>query len=302
MGRKKGDKTEAEKALDAAVLKVAQDTNFDGKAFATLVKALNAAGLKTITKKAWTEDNAAMHWKRHKLSVSHIHTTQDTTPQEPLQESQEPSLTDTHDVTQGETTENAGQVLQGGSIEHNLMDISQDEVKAWDLTVDHNVIPDTPYPFIVDVLQSETEQDITSDDLPIAFTEEGLTVDHIDAQHQGQAQDTEHVAQGTPVVLQADDMNDFMDMLTWWQGGGARGMQGAIQTPEVMVKPDFVRDETITKTIRLSVAMVEAAEKKARTQDKAVTHGSFSGLIEWLLWRYLDSSDEYLKAADDGEQ
>jgi hypothetical protein len=64
------------------------------------------------------------------------------------------------------------------------------------------------------------------------------------------------------------------------------------------IKPDFARGETCTKTIRLSTAMVEAAERKARTQDKAVTHGSFSGLVEYLLWRYLDSSPDYLKRED----
>jgi hypothetical protein len=298
MGRKKGEKTEAEKALDADVLKVAQKINFDGKSFAVLAKALNDAKLKTITKQVWNKDNVAVHWKRHKLSVLHIPTTQDTTPQEP----EAPSLADTHNVTQDELTKEAGQVLQGGSIEHNLMDIAQDEAKAWDLTADHNVIPDVPDSFIVDVLQSETGQEVMSSDLPIAFTEEGLTVDHIDAQ--GQAQDIEHVTHGTPVVLQADDMNDLMDMLTWWRSGGAKGMQvaQAQQAGEIMVKPDFIRDETCTKTIRLSTAMVEAAERKARTQDKARTHGSFSGLVEYLLWRYLDSSEEFLKRDDDGSK
>jgi hypothetical protein len=276
MGRKKGEMTEAEKGLDADVLRVAQDINFDGRAFATLAKALNDAKLKTITKKAWTEDNAARHWKRHKLSVSHIPTKQDTTPPVPPQEPQAPSLADTHNVTQDELTKEAGQVLQGN--------IQQD-----------------PFPAIT-TLEGLTPTHMVTQGVDAgndAAPQEGLALDDSEGQAQdtqdAQDSETQEVLQGTPVVLQQGDMNDLVSMLNWWRNERMNAAQA--QAMDISVRPDFLRQETVTKTIRLSTAMVEAAERKAKTQ-KALTGGNFSGLVELLLWRYLGSSKDYLQRED----
>ena len=59
-------------------------------------------------------------------------------------------------------------------------------------------------------------------------------------------------------------------------------------------RPRFKRAATITKTIRLSETLVEDAQGLCEKQ-RAVTGGSFSGLVELLLWRYLGSDPKYLQ-------
>jgi hypothetical protein len=102
----------------------------------------------------------------------------------------------------------------------------------------------------------------------------------------------EPVTQEKTTVLQFDESTtgELMDMLQWWRENRDNIFQ-VKASPQIEVKPRFKRDQTVTKTVRLSAELAKRAEREALVQ-KALTGGSLSGLVEVLLWRFLGSPDD----------
>lgn len=148
------------------------------------------------------------------------------------------------------------------------------------------------------VIHSETVQDTS----PVG----GPVVDITTVQDSVIPEQEEPVAQEISPVLQEEptpmtetntlintvqDTRDMAELLTWW-----RQTKGGVTVTDV--KPEFRRDATQTKTVRLSTRMIKDAESKMRT-DRARTGGSFNGLVEVLLWEYLDRGPEYVEQRQD---
>jgi hypothetical protein len=96
--------------------------------------------------------------------------------------------------------------------------------------------------------------------------------------------------------MSTEEVSTMKDMIQWWEEN-----QGRPKLTEV--RPEFDRSETAVKTLRISKTLCEAAEEKA-AKDRALTRGSFSGLVEYLLWSYLDRDEKFLRKEqpnDEGE-
>jgi len=66
----------------------------------------------------------------------------------------------------------------------------------------------------------------------------------------------------------------------------------------VIERPRFRRDQTATRTIRLSKRMIKLAEQRAK-RFKHVSGGTFSGLVELLLFEELGQPEELVLQPDD---
>jgi hypothetical protein len=85
-------------------------------------------------------------------------------------------------------------------------------------------------------------------------------------------------------------IEDLEKMVTEW-----RAQQTAIEVPEEQ-RPKFKRGkDTSTRTVRLGDQLIKDAEKYARNY-RTETGGTFSGLVEVLLWEKLGRSLKYLSA------
>ncbi len=103
-----------------------------------------------------------------------------------------------------------------------------------------------------------------------------------------------HVTHRDTPPRQFDDntINEFMQMLEWWK---ARKDQLLLSAASVQERPVFNRGaDTITKTIRIGKELFKDAEKLAK-KERALTGGTFSGLVELLLWKHLGCNDKYLR-------
>ena len=60
------------------------------------------------------------------------------------------------------------------------------------------------------------------------------------------------------------------------------------------VKRQFKRKKTATRSVRLDESMLKDAEKKAR-KERSKTGGTFNGLVEVLVWRYLNCPTQYVE-------
>jgi hypothetical protein len=76
-----------------------------------------------------------------------------------------------------------------------------------------------------------------------------------------------------------DQVEQIMEMLTWWNEHKQEPVpRGA--------RPDFKRSETVVKAVRIGREMFDAVNTRLQS-DRANTGGSFSALVEMLLWEYL---------------
>lgn len=89
-----------------------------------------------------------------------------------------------------------------------------------------------------------------------------------------------------------DEVHKLRDLIQWWD---RRQAHTDITSSEV--RPIFKRTKSVTRSIRLDQSLWKAAEKRAR-QDRAATGGSVNGLVEWLLWRHLDSDPVFVEPED----
>ncbi len=80
----------------------------------------------------------------------------------------------------------------------------------------------------------------------------------------------------------------LMEIVEWWK---TRKLENEMS---IEPAPKFIRKKTATRSVRLDNGMLEAAEKKAR-KDRAGTGGTFNGLIEVLVWRYLGCPSKYIE-------
>jgi hypothetical protein len=58
------------------------------------------------------------------------------------------------------------------------------------------------------------------------------------------------------------------------------------------IRPVFKRKKTIARSVRLNKDMVKAAEKKSK-EDRIKTGGTFNGLVELLIWEYLNRPEDF---------
>jgi len=101
----------------------------------------------------------------------------------------------------------------------------------------------------------------------------------------------------TTVLGQFDEeaLNDLNEILAWWRERKEAGKEA--ERPKMEIRPDFKRGgkgATVTRSVRIGKALAKSAEKKAK-QEKALTGGSFSGLVEFLLWDYLGRDERFLE-------
>ena len=96
-------------------------------------------------------------------------------------------------------------------------------------------------------------------------------------------------------------MTPFMNCCRCWSGGRQRKDQLLSSATPIQERPAFKRGpDTTTKTIRISEELFQDAERLARRQ-RALTGGTFSGLVELLLWQHLGCDDKYIRKAEEND-
>ncbi len=91
--------------------------------------------------------------------------------------------------------------------------------------------------------------------------------------------------------LDQDTIDELLAMLAWWKQHKERL---APSTSPVLLRPDFSGEPSVTKRIRMNAKLWAAGEKAAKKQPE-MSGGSLAGLLEFLLWRHLGSTDTHLK-------
>jgi hypothetical protein len=86
-------------------------------------------------------------------------------------------------------------------------------------------------------------------------------------------------------------LDDVIAMLEWWR---ERENASPDHGPDLKTLPTFRTDAVVRKTVRLNADLYAEAEAKA-SEDDAPSGGTFSGLVEYLLWKHLGSDRKHLK-------
>jgi len=94
-----------------------------------------------------------------------------------------------------------------------------------------------------------------------------------------------------PRKLDQGTLDELLTMLAWWKQHKERL---APSTTPVHLMPAFLSDRLVTKRIRMNTTLWEAGEKAAKQQPE-VSGGTLSGLLQFLLWKHLGSTDTPLK-------
>jgi hypothetical protein len=81
-----------------------------------------------------------------------------------------------------------------------------------------------------------------------------------------------------------------MELVGWWRDR----RQGGKMPEEMVYRPDF-KGIRKNSSVRLNEKLREAALAKAHLEHRNQTGDNISGLIEWLLWSYLDRDQKFLK-------
>jgi hypothetical protein len=103
------------------------------------------------------------------------------------------------------------------------------------------------------------------------------------------------IAAPPPVKFDESTMRELAELLEWWRARKEAGIDKVTQ--EIAVRPNFKRggkSDSVTRSIRIGKDLAEAAEKRAK-KEKALTGGSFSGLVEYLLWDFLGRDPKFLE-------
>jgi hypothetical protein len=96
---------------------------------------------------------------------------------------------------------------------------------------------------------------------------------------------------------------ELTELLDWWRPRKEELSKMAPSIEPPMARPIFKRGggakgpKTITKTIRLSPELVARAVAEAKKQ-RATTGGTFSELVELLLWRFVGRPDDLVEPDD----
>ncbi|MBM3300540.1 MAG: hypothetical protein FJY85_11350 [Deltaproteobacteria bacterium] len=88
--------------------------------------------------------------------------------------------------------------------------------------------------------------------------------------------------------LDPETIQGLKDMLAWWRSRKDKPME------LIKDRPLFHRDPSVTRSVRISKDLALDAERYA-LKHVGETGGSFSGLVEILLWLHLGSNRKYLK-------
>lgn len=269
------------------IKEVGLSIGFDGKSWAKLATPLNEQGITTPRQgKPWSGTNLRQFCDRTGIDfVRHVGAEQHT-----VDVSQRATLQDTEDVLQANTAQDVETVTQPVTLQETS-----------------DVMQSSPGKDSADAMQDNTEQDTNESPLspslpspsvsmsvPSPFT----SVSQCDTEQDREtvsAQDG-HVRHEPARVLHVDESvsEDIMEMLAWWKERKDSLSRLMESPPTVETRPTFKRGtvkDTATKTIRLSKELVKRVEREARAQ-KALTGGTFNGLVELLLWRFLGCPDD----------
>jgi hypothetical protein len=106
----------------------------------------------------------------------------------------------------------------------------------------------------------------------------------------GACEDTTDTLQDTTARLPSDVIGDLMELVGW-----RRDRKRGGKMPEQMdFRPDF-KGIRKNSSVRLNEELREAALAKAHLEHRNQTGDNISGLIEWLMWSYLDNDPRFLE-------
>ena len=81
-----------------------------------------------------------------------------------------------------------------------------------------------------------------------------------------------------------------MEVAEWWK---KQTDKEKLTVTPIDYGPEF-GGETKNSSVRLNVTLRDDALAKARAQHRLETRGNVSGLMDWLLWNYLNCDEKYL--------
>lgn len=88
--------------------------------------------------------------------------------------------------------------------------------------------------------------------------------------------------------LSSEEVASLREIMAWWKSR-KMGLK------EVERRPIF-RGETRNTGIKINRELLNRALQKAK-KERLRTGGSLSGLVEWLLWKYLDEPDDLIESS-----
>jgi len=141
------------------------------------------------------------------------------------------------------------------------------------------------------VLQANIPEDVTHEEHTVRQEQSVIQVQDTVRQAPREAvlQDNTGVTHGEMLDFLHEHKGSLVELLNAWE------QRKELIMEDLTERPRFNRaGGTVTKTIRLAKTLVEDAERLAEKQ-RAITGGSFSGLVELLLWRYLGSDPRYVR-------
>ncbi len=94
------------------------------------------------------------------------------------------------------------------------------------------------------------------------------------------------------LILDPETLAVLPEIARWWLDKG----RVARIAEQITYRPSF-RGQRVNSSIRINAALQKAALKKSRQpQERGKTGGNFSGLLEWLLWGYLEFDPAFVES------
>jgi len=87
--------------------------------------------------------------------------------------------------------------------------------------------------------------------------------------------------------LSSEEVGALREIISWWKSR-RMGLE------EVERRPIF-KGQTRNTGIKINEELLNRAVQRAK-KERLRTGGSFSGLVEWLLWKYLDEPDDLIES------
>jgi hypothetical protein len=97
--------------------------------------------------------------------------------------------------------------------------------------------------------------------------------------------------------LSGDELATLRRIIEWWSTGGEATVERlkGVNVESLVTKPSFP-GKKVNSGIRVNEALFRAAVEKCKTSEEAPkTGGSLSGLLEVLLWSYLENDPLFLE-------
>lgn len=102
-------------------------------------------------------------------------------------------------------------------------------------------------------------------------------------------------------VPQLDDhmLSALGEIVAWWDNRKEGGLSMDMELPIDGLRPDFSREATEARSIRMDKRLWSRAKKLAESRKfRGVTGGNVNGLCEWLIWRFCGSPQDLLKPTE----